>query len=417
MQHLKLAKTPPMGWNSWDCFGASVRESEVMANADYMAQKLKSYGWEYIIVDIQWYEPNAISDIYNTGAQLEMDEWSRLIPAANRFPSSAGGKGLRPLADYVHSLGLKFGIHILRGIARQAVKLNTPILGTPYRAADIADTSSTCQWNGDMYGVNPNAKGAQEYYNSIFSMYAQWEIDFVKVDDITRPYHSQEAELIRRAIENSGRDIVLSFSPGAAPLSGAKHLCEHANMWRMSDDFWDTWEQLHQMFELCRNWQSLRTEGAWPDCDMLPLGKIGIRSRGGVRNTNFTPDEQRTMMALWCMFRSPLFFGGDMPQNDSETEKLITNRELIWINQHSHGNRELYRDERGIIVWIAKGSDKHYVAQFNTSSIPLCAETPLSLLGISGTKATEVFDGTCAAVGKTLCSEIPPHGVCLWRLE
>jgi len=124
-----VAPTPPMGWNSWDSYGTTVTEAQVKANADVMARDLKSHGWEYIVVDIQWYEPNAQGHDYAPGAKLAMDEYGRLLPAVNRFPSSAGGTGFKHLADYVHSKGLKFGIHIMRGVPRQAVEQNTPIKG------------------------------------------------------------------------------------------------------------------------------------------------------------------------------------------------------------------------------------------------------------------------------------------------
>ena len=227
LQHHKYALTPPMGWNSWDCYGASVREDEVRGNAEYMAKHLKPYGWEYVVVDIQWYEPGAVSSRYRPFVPLEMDEYSRLIPAANRFPSAAGGKGFKPIADYVHSLGLKFGIHIMRGIPRQAVHANTKIKGTNARARDIAHTNSICPWNTDMYGVDPNKEGAQEYYNSLFELYAEWGVDYVKVDDIaaSRLYgiHAEEIAMIRRAIDHCGRPMVLSLSPGPAPLEYADH--------------------------------------------------------------------------------------------------------------------------------------------------------------------------------------------------
>jgi hypothetical protein len=235
----QFAPTPPMGWNSWDCFGASVTEQQTKDNALYMAQHLKKFGWQYIVVDIQWYEPLAKGWEYRKDAPLTMDAYGRLLPAVNRFPSAAGDLGFKPLADFVHSLGLKFGIHILRGIARQAVRLNTPVLGTSVRAQDIADTSSTCAWNGDMFGVDTSRAGAQEYYDSLFQQYARWGVDFVKVDDLSRPYHASEIEAIRAAIDHCGRPIVFSTSPGATPLADADHVSTHANMWRISDDFWD----------------------------------------------------------------------------------------------------------------------------------------------------------------------------------
>ena len=157
---MKLSRAP-MGWNSWDCYGAAVDEATVRANAAYMAAHLKQYGYEYVVVDIQWSEPTAESHEYHAFAPLCMDAYGRLIPAENRFPSSAGGKGFKPLADYVHSLGLKFGIHIMRGIPRQAVHADTPVLSSDKTARQIAKTASICQWNTDMYGVDPEKDGAR----------------------------------------------------------------------------------------------------------------------------------------------------------------------------------------------------------------------------------------------------------------
>ena len=416
--HHSLAKTPPMGWNSWNCYGASVTEAEVKQNADYMAKNLKQYGWEYVIVDIQWYEPKAKSDQYNDNAELVMDGISRLMPAVNRFPSAADGRGLRSLADYVHSLGLKFGIHILRGIPRQAVKAKTPISAAGITADMIANTASTCDWNGDMYGIDADKKGAAEYYNSIFELYASWEIDYVKVDDIAFPYHYKEVELIRNAIDRTGRDIVLSLSPGRASLAGAAHLMAHANLWRMSGDFWDNWRQLREAFDLCRDWQNLRTPGAWPDCDMLTIGKIGIRSNGGPRYTNFTKDEQKTHIALWCIFRSPMFIGCEMTLNDDFTLSLLTNEKLLRILNHSHGNHELYRDERGAIVWHAIDDDgqRQYLAQFNVSGEELEITTPLDWLNLERATMTELYEGTVSE-GRAVTSAVPSHGVKIYEIK
>lgn len=417
--HHSLCLTPPMGWNSWDCYGAAVTEDVVRKNADYMAKNLKKFGWEYIIVDIQWYEPNAVSHTYNDFTALEYDEYSRLIPAVNRFPSAEGGVGFKALADYVHSLGLKFGIHILRGIARECVKKNTPIKGTDKRALDIARVDSTCPWNTDMYGVDPNKEGAQEYYNSLFELYASWDVDFVKVDDIARPYHAGEVELIRNAIDSCGRDMVLSLSPGAASLRSAEHLAGHANMWRMTDDFWDKWEPLRDMFDRCRNWQNLRIDGAWPDCDMLPLGKLRVCDGNGGEMTRFTKDEQMTHMALWSIFRSPLFFGGDMTMNDAWTDSLMMNEDLIELNKYSTGNRELYRDEAGAVVWYAKSTkdDSCYIAQFNISDRDITVNTPLSLIGIEKAALKDLFTKEETSVEDRIYSVIPHHGVKIYKLS
>src|SRR5438309_10539147 len=206
-----LAQTPPMGWNSWDSYGTTVTEAQVKANADVMARDLKSHGWEYIVVDIQWYEPNAQGHDYAPEAKLAMDQYGRLLPAVNRFPSSADGTGFKHLADYVHSKGLRFGIHIMRGIPRQAVEQNLPIKGTQYRAADVADKDNACRWNPDMWGWDTTKPGAQAYYDSLAELYASWGLDFIKADDMgSHLYQPAEIKALALAIRQAGRPIVLS---------------------------------------------------------------------------------------------------------------------------------------------------------------------------------------------------------------
>lgn len=365
MDKNKAAITPPMGWNSWDCYGAAVTEEQLLKNAEYMARNLKRYGWQYVVCDIQWYEPNAVDNDYNNFTELCMDSYSRLIPAPNRFPSSANGKGFAPIAEKIHSMGLKFGIHIMRGIPRQAVHRNTPILGSNKTARDIAHHFSVCSWNTDMYGVDYRREGAQEYYDSLFEMYAEWGVDFIKVDDICvtefrkwdNPYSAkEEIEMIRKAIDKTGRNIVLSLSPGPAQLSVAEHLGANANMWRLTGDFWDDWGKLLEMFERCNEWSPFVKEGCWPDCDMLPLGRISKNgSCHGPQNryTQFTRDEQITLMSLWCIFRSPLMFGGELNENDDFTLSLITNPEIIAVNQRSGKGKQVYNDGK-TVVWTAE---------------------------------------------------------------
>jgi alpha-galactosidase len=425
MQHHTFAPTPPMGWNSWDCYGAAVTEAEVRGNAAYMAEHLKDYGWEYIIVDIQWYEPGAVNSQYRPFVRLETDEFSRLVPAANRFPSAAGGRGFKQLADYVHGLGLKFGIHIMRGIPRQAVHDNTPIRGTSATARDIVHPNSICPWNTDMYGVDASKEGAQAYYDSLFELYAGWGVDFVKVDDISasRLYdaHLAEIKLIHKAIERSGRPMVLSLSPGPAPVEHADFFEANANMWRMTDDFWDLWPLLLNMFNRCEKWQGRPRPGCWPDCDMLPLGHIGIRSvdgGGSDRRTRFTRDEQLTMMTLWTIFRSPLMFGGELRDNDDWTLSLLTNRDVLYMHQISFGARQVLRDG-GRIIWTAEGPDgERYAALFNTGDESADVSVPLEGLGLTGTtRGKELWSGReIGPLQGALSVNVPPHGAALFRL-
>ena len=390
-------KKPPMGWNSWDCYGAGVTEDELLGNAEFMRDRLKQYGYQYVVCDIQWYEPAAKGNVYNNFADLCMDEYSRLIPAVNRFPSSANGAGFKPIADKIHSMGLKFGIHIMRGIPRQAVHRNTRIYGTTARARDIASQFSLCPWNTDMYGVDTEKRGAEEYYDSLFKLYASWGVDFVKVDDIANtefspqnPYSAEkEIEMIRAAIDRSGRDMVLSLSPGPAPLNKAEHLSENANMWRISGDFWDRWDKLLNMFSLCEKWYTYVKDGSFPDCDILPLGKLCIDGSymGDMgRDSGFTKEEQKTMMTLWAVFRSPLFFGGELRLTDNYTLSLVTNPEVINVNQNSEKPLFVY-NKGGIAVWQTKIENCTAVAVFNLSDEEKHYKLSFSDLGIENVRA------------------------------
>lgn len=361
------APTPPLGWNSWDCFGTTVTEQQIKEQADAMAKYLLPSGYKYLTVDIQWYEPEAKGHAYDPKATLTMDEYGRLTPGLKKFPSAANGVGFKALADYVHSKGLKFGIHIMRGIPRQAVEKNTPVLGATVKAQDIAVKSSTCSWNPDMYGVDATKPEGQAYYNSIVQMYADWGVDIIKCDDISRPYddvQKAEVEALRKAIDKTGRQIILSLSPGATPVKMGEHVMNHANMWRITDDFWDRWGLLLAMFERLDAWTPYRGPGHFPDADMLPIGIVEF-----TRPTNFTKNEQYTLMSMWAIGRSPLIFGGDMTKLDDFTKEMLTNPEMLKVNQQSTNNRQVSRD-KNLIVWTAdvpKSKDK-YVALFNAQS-------------------------------------------------
>lgn len=412
-----LAPTPPMGWNSWNSFATTITEAQAIETAEIMAQKLLPSGYDIFTVDIQWYEPDAKSYDYNAKPAPAMDAYGRLIPASNRFPSSANSKGFVPLAARIHALGLRFGIHAMRGIPRAAVEANLPILGTTVCARDIADTSSICSWNPDMYGVDMLKPGAQAYYDGIFAQYAAWGVDFVKVDDMSRPYdaHMPEIEAIALAIKRAGRPMILSLSPGETPLIRADHVRKYAEIWRISDDFWDDWRMLEAQFTRLENWSPFIGNGRWPDADMLPLGRLAL----GERDTRFTPDEQRTLMTLWAITRSPLIMGGDLRHLDAATLALLTNREVIVVNQTSSGNRPHFMAD-GTRIWSARaGGADHYVALFNMSDKPRVVALPLHHLGLKGRVGVrDLWTGLAVEdMAETIERTLPIHGACLLRVH
>ncbi len=421
-QERPLAPTPPMGWNSWDAYGTTVREDQVKANADAMAKGLAPFGYRYVVVDIQWYQPTAVGHRYQPGAALAMDAYGRLVPAENKFPSSAHGAGFKPLADYVHRLGLKFGIHIMRGIPRQAVAANAPILGTPYHAADVADTSNGCAWNPDMWGVDVMKPGGQAYYNSIARLYAGWGVDFVKADDFgSHRFQPAELEALRLALEQSGRRIVLSVSPGPAPLDSGVILARNAQMWRISDDFWDDWRLVRAQFDYTRDWEHYAgLDHRWPDADMLPLGRLRLADSAG-RGTpsRLTPDEQRTVMTLWSIFRSPLIVGGDLPTLDPATLALLTNPEVLAVDQGGMAPSQVL-ERPGLRAWRSAipGSGDRYVAVFNLDSLPRHVDLGWQDLGIGpGTyPVRDLWARRDLGATDSLRVDLAPHASALYRV-
>lgn len=358
--------TPPMGWNSWDCYGTTVTEAEVMANAEFMAEHLLPHGWDTVVVDIDWSDPTARPHGYTTDAPLEMDTHGRLMPDPGRFPSAADGAGFGPLAERIHSLGLRFGIHMMRGIPRRAVAANTPILGSDAHAADVADPANACEWNPHMVGLRQDHPASQAYYDSLLGLYAEWGVDFIKADDMLWPYQAADIEALSRAVDRSGRDIELSLSPGRdLSLARLEHLQQHATMWRICDDLWDDWESVAANFTRFARWAPHASPDGWPDGDMLPLGRIGIRAeRGSARHDRLTRAERRSLMTLWLVARSPLMIGGDLPSTEPDTIALFTHPEALALTRSS-GGREVFR-EGDLVVWAAQGErGERYAAVFN----------------------------------------------------
>jgi hypothetical protein len=421
-----------MGWNSYDCYGATVTASEVKANAAYMAAHLNPFGWDYIVVDFCWYYPEPAGSKVSPPQQkrlpdgsyvprLSMDRYGRLLPVVRKFPASAGGKGFRSLAGYVHSLGLKFGIHVMRGIPRQAVWEKTPVPGAPgINAAMIADTTSTCSWMNLMYGLDMTKPGAQQYLNSLLKQYASWGVDFIKVDDISRPYHQAEIAGYRKAIDACGRPIVLSLSPGATPLAKAADVVKKANQWRLADDFWDSWRALEPMFALADAWSPYAGPGHWPNLDMLPIGKLSKRGPvGGERYSRFTPGEEKTMMTLWCIARSPLILGGNLPENRPQDLALETNAEVLAVNQKGRDSHQLYRKD-GLVVWVSvMPAGKLNVAFFNLNADTRTVTVKLAELGVrGGATIRDLWAGK--DIGRftgDFTRKIPGHGAGLYQLS
>lgn len=373
-----LGLTPPMGWNSYDCYGGEVTEEQVRANAEYMAKHLKQHGWEYVVIDIAWHVGAQEADFDEKGVSRAgnpnmVDAWGRLQPAPDRFPSSKDGQGFKALADYIHSLGLKFGIHIMPGIPEPAVLEKRPILNSTATAADIVYPDQYNKLSPNfLRRVDYNTPAAQAYTDSVVAQYAEWGVDFIKMDGIGLPYLPDITEAMHLARNRCGRDIVLSSSAGYHDyVNHKKHRMDHLELTRITEDFWDRWDQLDMMLHNVARWQGCARPGFWIDCDMLPLGRIGIRQHplnSPDRMTKFTRPEQRLLMSLWCIVQSPLMFGGDLPSNDEWTLSLLNNDEVLEINQHGRNPRMVFLDcTQNAAAWVSElpGTDTWALGLFS----------------------------------------------------
>ena len=385
----RVALTPPMGWNSYDYYGDRVNEAQVLINAEYVHRYLQGSGWNTIVVDYRWYDGNADPEPDNgaPGEALSMDQFGRLIPAADRFPSAGNGLGFKMLAARIHAMGLRFGIHIMRGIPRLAAEENLPIAGSRFHARDAADVADMCPWCPDMYGVRGDTAAGRAYYLSLFRLYAAWGVDFVKMDDTSQPYHRDEIDAVHEAILHCGRSITLSLSPGETPIQDAAHVAVHANMWRVSGDFWDNWPSLNHEFTLARRWQNYVGAGHWPDADMLPLGHLSMGGRpvGRDRVTNFTQTEQQMVLSFWSLLPSPLMLGGYLPDLDESTRHMLTNSALIAIDQDSAGYGARLVGKAGATeVWArALANGQMAVGLFNRSPNTATVLIRLKTLGLT----------------------------------
>ncbi|MGO8720012.1 MAG: glycoside hydrolase family 27 protein [Acidobacteriaceae bacterium] len=421
------AATPPMGWNSWDSWGMSITEAQFKATVDWAHHYLQPFGWRYMVIDEGWYLQHP-EDRADQGYTLSGD--GRYLPALDRFPSAAGGNGFRPIADYVHSLGLKFGIHIIRGIPKLAVKRNLPIAGSSYHAADAVDPSDDCKWDDDNCGVKAGPAG-QAYYDSLLRLYASWGVDFLKVDSIARDYKKDESHMIREAMRKVGRPMVLSLSPGPTPLNEADDVIHQANMWRISRDVWDLWlkpagqapfpQALRNQFPLLAEWEPYAGPGHWPDADMLPIGELGPHP-GYLqpRASRLTHDEERTMVTLWSIARSPLFLGADLTRMDPFTTALVTNPEVIAVDQHSIKNHALL-SEGDTTIWTAVSPDgaHQFLAIFNLSDSQSSISYSWRKLGLSSGShpVRDLWKQQNLQPVDQLTVVLPPHGSALYRIQ
>ncbi len=424
--------TPPMGWNSYDCYSYGVTEAEVMANAHYMADSLKQFGWQYCVVDYIWwvpdegagYPPNQNSN-WNFG---NMDQYGRFLPDTTRFPSAKGGAGFKPLADSIHNLGLKFGIHLMRGVPKAAYHKNCPVFNSTYTCVQACDTTDPSTFTDYMYGANMKDSAGQAYLNSILSLYNGWGVDLIKVDDLltnSTNFHLPECIGYANAIASVSRPVLFSTSPGPTPVSEDTNLIKYANQWRLVSDMWDSWSAITNAFPTAETWrkilingQQISGPGHWLDVDMLPFGHLELygppvlTSTPHYSLTTLTRGQHKLVFFLWCINNGPLIWGGNLPDNSTNPfyDSMTMNSAALFIDQHGTNGKVLkgYSPDSTPIWYSTHPTDTttKFVGMFNLSGKTATMSVNLSSIGINDTvSVTDVWTGNSLGKFSTTFSQ------------
>jgi alpha-galactosidase len=436
-----IAAKPPLGWNSFDSYGVYLHEKAAMENLEAMAKHLEPYGYEYFVIDNGWFgeyklKPDTLYPLEKHASDVRLNEHGHVIASKTYFPG-----GLKPIIDRCHELGLKFGIHMMRGIPRKAYDMNITVKGTSYKARDIADTNpqNNCTWCTYNYGVDMSKPGAQEWYDGLIQHLADMGVNMIKYDDIV-PYPA-EVEAVSKAIKKTGKPILLSLSPGGNVPPDAIKSFQMAQMLRVTQDVWDQAHYLDDCFEAWAKWTGKEGENFWIDMDMIPFGQLLMMSPGkelqgddgdnavrlaghGYRRwSQFSQDQMFTFITLRALSASPLMVGGDLPTMDGFSLRLLTDPDMLACNQNGvMGKRVSSQD--GIEVWKTPQKGKKvegWVGIFNRSTrLKTVALTPEFLDLKLGTKLIDIWKGRKehkASISSPVAIDINPDGVLFLRYE
>jgi len=434
-----LAKTPPMGWNSFDSYGVYLHEKAAYENLEAMAEKLKPHGYEYFVIDNGWFGEYTLQEgtIYPAekhAHDIRINECGHFLSSKVYFPN-----GLKPIADRAHELGLKFGVHLMRGIPRKAYEQNLPIKGTKYTARDIVDTDpkENCKWCHYCYAVDMDKPGAQEWYDGLIQHIADMGVDMIKYDDIVP--HPDEVEAVAKAIAKTGKPILLSLSPGGDVDPEAIAFFRLGNMLRVTKDVWDEQHYIDECFKAWRKWQGKEQPGFWIDMDMIPFGQLQLMSppstnpkktvmdkgdvalagKGVKRWCQLTKPQMKTFITMRALAASPLMMGGDLPTLDDFSLMLITDPEMLACNQNGvMGSMVLEKD--GLETWKVdkKGVEgEGWIGIFNRQGKKTEFKLTAERLGLEGAAYTlaEVWSDDEKTFGQTI--KLNPNGVLLMKFS
>ena len=367
---IEKTEIPPRGWNSFDCYMGGITEEQALANLEIFLKKLKPHGYEYFCLDAGWYadgdqklhEQRIAARQFRT---LNLDEFGRYIPSPVNFPH-----GLRTLADRCHENGIKFGLHMMRGLPLGAVERNTPVKDTPYHARDIYDPDGACSWCQYWVAAKADHPGTLAFYKSeVEYLTEELEVDFIKLDDVVE--HPDHVTLFGEAVASVPRPVLLSLSPGGECCrENWETLEKYGNMVRITSDAWDHDETNLQKLQRWYEFQDLSSDSLRADLDMLPLGALQVTT--DFRQSRLTPRGKRVMMTIMALSGSPLIFGGDLPRTPQEDFDFATHPAVLECNAWCIPGRRVSFQHH---IDIRKSPDRRdsshgWIGVFSTSELP-----------------------------------------------
>jgi Alpha galactosidase A/Alpha galactosidase C-terminal beta sandwich domain len=416
-----LERTPVLGWSSWSFLRKQPTADRMKAQAFALHNSgLQEIGYEYINLDDFWYQC--------PGPQgPNVDTYGRWITDSSKFLPQGNTDGIKVVADYIHSLGMKFGIYVTPGISRQALERNTPIKGTSYTAARIAEPSvkeNNYNCKG-MVRIDYSKPGAQEYTNSWVEMLAAWGIDYIKIDGVTDS-NAADVKAWSNAIRQSGRPMVLDVTQGDFTSAIAPTLMKYANQWEFAPDVecyrcekggssypLTSWADVANRFNYVAEWQPYAGPGGFNDYDSIEIGNGS--------NDGLTPVERQTQISLWALGASPLILGVDLTHLDpTDLQKYLKNPAVLAVDHDSIPAKRVLNTCNQQVFAKREPNGDAIVGLFNTGEKAEGVSVPTSTVGLpenkSGYSLHDLWTGETKKTSSTISAVVPSHGVVLYRV-
>ncbi len=417
-----LERTPVLGWSSWSFLRQHPTADLIKAQALALHNSgLQKIGYKYVNLDDFWY--------ICPGAQgPNVDSYGRWVTDPSKFPAEGDTPGIKAVADYVHSLGMKFGIYVTPGISRQAVSQNTPIKGTSYTAAQIAEPSVK-ENNYNCKGlvrIDYSKPGAHEYTNSWVEMLAAWNIDYIKIDGMT-DNNADDVKAWSDAIRQSGRPMVLDVTQGHLTTAIAPTLMKYANQWEFPPDVecyrcekhgssypLTSWADVAKRFNYVAEWQPYAGTGGFNDYDSI---EVGNGSDDGL-----TPVERQTQISLWALGAAPFILGIDLTHLDpTDLEKYLENSAVLAVDQDSIAAKRVLNNGNQQVFSKKEPNGDAIVGLFNTGGKAQEVSVPASTVDLpengSGYSLNDLWTGETKKTSSTISAVVPSHGVVLYRIR